>query len=365
MRRFWGVTIIAVLAVVGTLALIGWSIRTTALQSTPWKAALRDGRVYDRLITETFSSLVRDPGAFGEVFQDTPLSADDLTVLAREVLTADYLQTQTENGLDVLFALPYSRTGLADVTWIIPLQDIKRRLPTAVADVIEKKLAKLPVCTEKQLDAFEQEKTLTDGFPSCLPKGVSAKSIVTQAGIVEDIASSIPETFDVAADLRSRAFKKVQCSSTAPEDPNQGCVPEEVTFNVQTQVQGIQDALRYLQTLHWTLTILALALLTGIFTIFLPHLRRSTWWLGLAMVIPSLVVLGIASLGSALLVSVRPAGDDPAEKFVQSLVVPVVQSIGTLAAERALVFGGIGVAVGIACCILAFAFPKPPPRKNP
>ncbi len=365
MRRFWGVTIIAVLTVVGTLALLGWSIRTTALRTAPWKAALRDGRVYDRLITETFSSLVRDPGAFGQVFQNTPLSADDLTGLAQEVLTADYLQTQTENGLDVLFTLPYKRTGLAEATWVIPLHDIKRRLPNAVAEVIEKKLAKLPVCTDKQLDAFEQEKKLTDGFPSCLPKGVTAKSIVTQAGIAEHIASSIPENVDVAAELRNRTYKKVQCVQTAPGDATQGCAPEEVSFNVQSQVQGIQDAFRYLQTVHWTLTILALALLAGIFTIFLPHLRRSTWWLGLAIAIPSLVVLGIASLGSALLVSVRPGGNDPAEKFIQSLVVPVAQSIGAAAAERALVFGGIGLAVGVACCIVAFAFPKPPPRKHP
>ncbi len=365
MRRFWGVTIIAVLTLVGTLAILGWSIRTTALRSAPWKAALRDGRVYDRLITETFSSLVRDPGAFGEVFQNTPLSADDLTGLAQEVLTADYLQTQAENGLDVLFTLPYSRTGLADVTWVIPLQDIKRRLPSAVADVIEKKLAKLPVCTDKQLDAFEQEKKLTDGFPSCLPKGITAKSIVTQAGIVENIAKSIPDSVDVAADLRTRTFQKVQCAQTAPGDAIQGCIPEEVSFNVQTQVQGIQDAFRYLQTVHWVLTLLALALLVGIFTIFLPYLRRSTWWLGLAMVIPSLVVLGLASLGSALLVSIRPGGDDAAEKFIQSLIVPVVQSIGATAAERTLVFGGIGLAVGVACCIVAFAFPKPPPRKHP
>ena len=204
MRKVLGVLLILISTIVGVVVLLGWGIRTSLLSSAPWKAGLRETRVYDRLLVEALPEIVAEKMVTDNVLEKAPLTPNDLVAIAQGTLSASFLQQQLERGLDVAFDLLHSRTSLSTTNFIIPLQDVKRQLPIAAQERLVARVQALPICVADQLKDFEKFKSLTDALPPCRPKGLDVAAIVRDSLKIDEITANIPATYDVVVELQKQ-----------------------------------------------------------------------------------------------------------------------------------------------------------------
>ncbi len=339
MRKVLGVLFLLLSAVLGVAVLLGWGIRTSLLVSEPWKASLREARVYDRLLVEALPEIVSDALVTENAVADAPLTTKDLVTVAQRTLTAPFLQQQVENGFDVVFALIHGRATLATTHFVIPLQDIKRQLPVAVQEQLVARVQALPICTEAQLKDFEKYKSLTAALPPCRPKSLDVQAIVRDSMKVDEIAANIPATYDVIAELQKQRASDGQSTTLAQR-----------VADVQERVQFGFHAHGYL-TLAWILVLL------GLGALFIPHWRRVVQWFAIGLFIPSAIVTGGTLFARGLLPDHFTAADRTAQVFL-NLAQPVAASLIHTASLRLLLLGGVGVGIAAILFTLAFAFPR-------
>lgn len=185
-----------------------------------YKRVLLEERVYDslpRLLSQqisegmTYNPCAEDPSACEGEGEDVSeddeggppdyfknINADQWEVLLREILTPDWLQTQTESVIDQFFGYLESDDESPSIS--ISLLDLKSRLMGRNGvDTVLKIVDAQPACSEGQLkelkNAFEGDMAGTDFF-SCRPP----------QEILDEYVSSIEETLnEVVGDLPDEA----------------------------------------------------------------------------------------------------------------------------------------------------------------
>lgn len=339
MRKVLGVLFLLLSAVLGVAVLFTWSIRTSLLTSEPWKASLREARAYDRLLVEALPEIVADKVVTDNVLEKAPLTPSDLIAVAQSTLTATFLQEQVEHALDAAFALAQGRTTLASSEFVIPLQDIKRRLPIAVQDRLVARLQALPICTTAQVKDFDKFKTLTDALPPCRPKGLDVQAIVRDSLKVEEITANIPATYDVIAELQ-----KQRTADGKTQTPAQ-------------QVAAVQEQVQFAFRIHWYVTLAWIALLLGLGALFIPHWRRVVQWFAVGLFIPCALLVVGTLVGRGVLPDHFTASDRPTQ-VLANIAQPVAASLVHAASFRLLVVGGSGAALAAVLFTLAYAFPR-------
>lgn len=339
MRKVLGVLFIFISTVVGVGVLLGWGIRTSLFSSEPWKAGLREARVYDRLLVEALPEIVSEKFVTESVLANAPLTSNDLVAVAQATITPAFLQQQVERGLDVAFALVLGRATLASTDFVIPLQDIKRRLPVAVQERLVARVQALPVCTSDQLKDFEKFKTLTGALPPCRPKGLDVQAIVRDSLKIDEIAANIPATYNVVAELQKQRTTDSQAKTPAQ------------------QVAAVQSQAQFIFQIHGYLTLAWIVLLLGLGALFIPHWRRVVQWFAVGLFIPSTLLIVGTLIGRGKLPDHFTASDRSAQVLV-NIVQPVAASLVHTASLRLLIVGGTGVALAVILFTLAYSFAR-------
>lgn len=388
MRKFLGVLFILLSTSIGLVVLLGWGIRTSILESEPWKTSLREARVYDRLLVEALPEIVSDKSVTGGILENAPLTTNDLLTIVQSTITAAFLQQQVEHGLDVAFALVQGRATLASTDFVIPLQDLKRRLPIAVHERLIARVQALPICTTDQLKDFEKFKTLTNALPPCRPKGLDVQAIVRDSLKVDEITVNIPATFDVVAELqkqrtsdnsakavetpqandeKSKPTDKTQdngnSNSVTSQQGNAGELmvsqdqqtKPEPTKTIAEQVADVQEQIQFAFRVHLYLTLAWLIILLGTGALFIPRWRRVGQWFSVGLFIPSVLVIGGTLYARGLLPDHFTVADRMAQ-IMANIGQPVAASLVHTASLRLLILGGTGVALAVVLFMLAFAF---------
>jgi len=344
MRKFLGVLFLLISAVIGTVVLLVWGIRTSLLTSETWKASLREARVYDRVLVEALPEIASDESVTGNVLENAPLTTHDLVEIAQSTISADFLQQQVEYGFDAAFALVHGRATLASTSFVIPLQDIKRKLPIAVQEKLAARLQALPICTAEQLRDFEKFKSLNSALPPCRPKGLDVQSIVRDSLKIDEITANIPATFDVVAELQKQRSSDEQPSA-------------ETSKTLAEQVADVQAKVQLGFRLHLYLTLVWIALFLGAAALFIPHWRRVTQWFAVGLFIPCVLVVGGTLYARGLLPDHFTAADRTAQIMV-NIGQPVAASLIHAASLRLLIIGGTGVALAIILFTLSYTFDR-------
>jgi len=353
MRKFLGVLFILLATLVSIPVMLAWTVRTTLLTSGPWKSALAEARVYDRALQELPVIILSDPEKLGKAVAQTPLPAADIAGAIQAILPATFVQTQVEKALDLGFALLHGTVRWADASLIVPLQDIKRRAPVEIENLLVKRVQALPTCTASQLKAFQQRQDLAGGLPPCKPKGVDARALVSASVPVKDLASAIPDTFDVVAEVKKSAAKNQNCptgdvQASAYTGNAPGCAPQKDIATVLDEVHAKRDQAF---AIHLAATLLVVLFLLGTFLLFLPRLRLSFRWFGAGLFIVGLLNLALAIAGRTQLSRSLPAPADQLGQALMSIFLPVGRNLGSQLVDRLTLYAGAAIGLGI----IAFA----------
>lgn len=339
MRKVLGVIIILISTIVGVGVLLGWGIRTSLLSSEPWKASLREARVYDRLLVEALPDIVADKMVTDNILENAPLTPNDLVAVVQGTISDTYLQQQVEHGLDVAFDLLLSRTTLATTNFVIPLQDVKRQLPIAVQERLIARVKALPICTADKVKDFEKLKSLTNSLPPCRPKELDVVAIVRDSLKVDEITANIPATYDVGAELQ-----KQRSTDTNSKTPGQ-------------QVGELQSRVQFIFQIHWYLTLAWVVLLLGLGALFIPHWRRVVQWFAVGLFVPCVLLVVGTLIGRGFIPEHYTVSDRSAQ-VLANIIQPVAESLVHTASLRLLLLGGAGVALAIVLFTLAYSFAR-------
>jgi hypothetical protein len=360
MRKTIGVFFIIISFFLGLVVFVAWGVRTTVLQNEPWKASLREAKVYDRILSDLATRAINDPKQFNGVSGNSPLTAEDISSIAQTVIPPTFLQAQVERTVDLIFAVVSNKTSFEQAQLIIPLQDIKRRLPVAVQEVLVKKIQNLPICTAKQLSEFEKLKSLEGSLPPCRPSNLDPQKIVGEAMKFDEVTKQIPDTIDLVAEIRKQDSKADDsCLSSDPKQKeNTEPCKNSTPLNLEKSINKIQEIYTISQNVLYVIGLLWALFLIGTFLIFLPHPRRGFHWLAIAIFCPSVAVVIGAILGLRRLQALQLSSADPAQQFFQQLFFPVVKNLGALLANRLETFAVIGIITAIVSFTVAFCFVK-------
>ncbi|MEK7640032.1 MAG: hypothetical protein AAB424_02755 [Patescibacteria group bacterium] len=337
MRKVLGVLLILISTIVGVVVLLGWGIRTSLLSSAPWKAGLRETRVYDRLLVEALPEIVAEKMVTDNVLEKAPLTPNDLVAIAQGTLSASFLQQQLERGLDVAFDLLHSRTSLSTTNFIIPLQDVKRQLPIAAQERLVARVQALPICVADQLKDFEKFKSLTDALPPCRPKGLDVAAIVRDSLKIDEITANIPATYDVVVELQ-----KQRTADSNVKTPAQ-------------QIVAVQEQAKFIFQIHWYLTLAWIVLLLGLGALFIPHWRRVVQWFAVGLFIPSMLLIVGTLIGKGMLPNHFTVSDRSAQ-VLANIAQPVAASLVHTVSLHMFMYSGAAAALAVILFTLAYSF---------
>lgn len=357
MRKFLGVVLIIMGVFTSIPALVLWSVRGTLLTSQPWKDALVEARVYERALDELPVVILSNQKNLGEAVAATPLSAADMAGAVQAIVPASLLQDTVEQSLDLLFALVRNETQWANATLVVPLQDIKRRAPIEIQELLVEKIKALPTCTDAQSKAFEQRKALDGVLPPCKPKGLDVRALVTASVPVREITKEIPDALDLVAEIKKSATKQQPCPSgqfqAAAFTNSASC---ESPANIAEIIDTAQDEVATGFQLHLLLTIVSAAFFLGAFLIFLPRLRTSFRWFGVGIFITGLLNVSLAVVGQILIQRDMPQPTDQLGQAVLSIFAPVARNVGNQLLQHLLFTSVIILLVGVIAYGVSYAW---------
>lgn len=337
MRRFFGVLIILLSAVLGIVVVLVWSVRVSLLSSQPWKSAFQQSKIYENILPDIITEAYNNPDTKKSITSDFPITSAELTDLLDATVPPNFLQTQVEKSLDVIFSLVTGKASLDTAKLEIPLQDIKNRLPVAAKELLIKKITALPVCTSQQINQFEQNEQLTS-LPSCWPKELDARAVVDESFSLAEVADKIPDSVDLVAEI-----KKSSNNSSGQESFGQ-------------TVEKVQGMAGLVFGVHLLATIIWAVLLLGLFAIFLPTLRRSFRWFSIGLFIPTFILLIASIAAKGQIVRIALPGGNSNSAVLTKYFEPIFQNLGGQLINQLQIFALVGVIVSIVAFVIQFAW---------
>lgn len=364
MRKFFGVLCIILGLFTSVPVLVASSLRSTLLESAPWKASLAEARVYERALDELPVIIFSDPKSLGDAVTSTPLSAADMASVVKAVIPKNLLQQTVEQSLDLTFALIHGDTQWEQASLIVPLQDIKNRAPVEIQNVLVKKIQALPTCTDAQLKTYEQRKGLDGVLPPCKPKGVDVSALVRTSVPLQEIRKAIPESIDVIAEIRKNAGKLQPCTggNTVQASAYGGEQPCQQPQDISSSITKVQDIVTQAFKYHLLLMLVSIAFFLGSFLIFLPNVRQSFRWLGVGVSIAGLSNLSLALEARRMLSQDLSEQTDQLGQALQSIMLPVARNLGSQLLQRYLLEALVMLLLGIIFFAVSYAW-KPKPVK--
>ncbi|MEK7631577.1 MAG: hypothetical protein AAB445_01750 [Patescibacteria group bacterium] len=357
MRKFLGVVFILLGVLTSIPVLLTWALRGTLLTSTPWKSALVEARVYERVLEELPAVILSDPNNLGEALASAPVSAADLADVVQAIVPATLLQDTVERGFDMAFRLVHGEVQWEQAALVVQLQDIKRRAPVEIQNLLIKKVQALPTCTEAQLKAYNQRKDLNSVLPPCKPKGVDVRALVSASVPVQDITKAIPESIDLLAEIRKSAATPQPCPSgqvqaSAYTNSAPCAAPKDISASIaQAQAKLVQGF-----TAHLYITILAALFFIGTFLLFLPNLRSSFRWLGVGLVIAGAGNSALALFARSQVGRPIPEPSDQVAQTAMDIFLPVARNLGSQLSQRLFLVSALVLVAGIIAFVVSYAW---------
>jgi len=330
--------------VLGIVVMLVWSVRVSLLSSQPWKNAFQQSKIYENILPDIITEAYNNPDTKKSITSDFPITSAELTDLLNATVPSNFLQTQVEKTLDLIFSLVTGKASLDTAKLEIPLQDIKNRLPVAAKELLIKKIKALPICTSQQINQFAKNNQLTS-LPSCRPKELDARAVVDESFSLAEVTDKIPDSVDLVAEI-----KKSSNNSSGQESP------------VQT-VEKVQGMVELVFGLHLLVAIIWVILLLGLFAIFLPILRRSFHWFSIGLFIPTFILLIVSLVAKGQVVRIALPGSDSNSAILTKYFEPIFQNLGGQLITQLQIFALVGVIVSIVAFVIQFAWAPKKPNK--
>lgn len=128
-------------------------------------------------------------------------TTDEIRTLVNRVLPASRLQVLAEASIDGLHA--WFISGTVRPNMVVDLTDVQLALPPALRQLLESKVAALPVCTASQ--ALELVRTYNGGMPPCRSGNASFdRMVIDRAMRSSEVERLIPPRFDLAVEMELR-----------------------------------------------------------------------------------------------------------------------------------------------------------------
>jgi len=201
-RRFLAVVLASLFLVLAPFALLAVAVQALLLDPSYFKQQLVEIDAYPHVYAEVVPALTKSV----RLPQGLPFDDQDVESLVRRAVPESFVRAQTEKAIDDLYAVMTSEKERLEI--VVPLAEIKQRIPDDVVAILDDKLAKLPPCSEATpgLSGLSQQSLSNQGepigLPTCLPSGVigeSLKSVIRQRAAMEaaSIASGLPDSIDL------------------------------------------------------------------------------------------------------------------------------------------------------------------------
>ncbi len=312
----------AVLFVLATvLALLLFNAERQLFSAEGYKRALAAQNLYERfpaLIAEQIvvQASYRGPGAENPGEEAPPeevggpsnqfkyLTQSDYEVILRELLPAEWLQTQTESVLDQIFAFLNSESPTATIQ--LSTVEFKARLSgEAGVEAVLQLVRSWPPCTPEQLRDFTQATSKSDleGMPTCRPPDDELTALTPRIeSILSERAAKLPDEINLA-----------QSFSGPPEESEINPTPPSETGGpLGNDPRAALRRLRWIARLSPLISI-ALLLLVALFGV---RSRKGglRWW-GIPLLIAGVLTLGLG-------LAIMPAMDWAIANFLSGRAPP-------------------------------------------
>ncbi|MCL5959318.1 MAG: hypothetical protein M1358_08360 [Chloroflexi bacterium] len=321
LKRFLAVILGLMFVVLLPVALLVLAAQGLLLAPDFYKQQLVKTDTYSRAYAELLPSLVDEI----EPPKDLPLTKEDIGELMKRLVPESFVRAQTEKIIDEVFAGLTSSQDAFQI--VVPLKEIRQRIPDEVVTVLEKKLADLPPCSEP----FSLASPLPQGFPTCIPPGVGVEAFRAQFRVL------------AATELR-------KASENLPDSI-------DLTSQFAESIGGVDRLRSRLETPRRILSDFAIGAtflyaLLFVVLILVGALGGNSFNSGVGWAGATLIVGGIAGLLFAAAIPtlagdlLAKLGQDPnTPKEIVSIMAPLLQSIVSDLMRRVLIEAG-GVSVG-------------------
>jgi len=171
LRKFALVIITPIFLLLLYAAAFDMGVLRVVSQPTNVKQMLRDSGVYNTAVSSLLDQAKQQTSNDGNVDLTNPI----VTAAANKTFTPQYIQTQTENVIDSLYAWLNGQT--AQPNFVVNLSALKEKFADNVAQAVEQHAATLPVCP----DAASASAALNDPVnATCLPAGTTPAAVASE-----------------------------------------------------------------------------------------------------------------------------------------------------------------------------------------
>jgi hypothetical protein len=200
-RKIIAFLLLLIFVFLAPLMLYALNFKSIAFNPDFYKEELRKHNVVDKIVDVIIRNIVSEARAekkHPEVFLDE----GELKRALMEVAPSSWLRVQVEGGIYAFFAWLWSEEELPII--IIPLKDVKGRMPGAIDGFLERTLRKLPECKPGQMPFAPGEE-----FPSCIPLGPMGEALIREMklrlrGEMDKFLPRIPDEINLADFIKKR-----------------------------------------------------------------------------------------------------------------------------------------------------------------
>jgi hypothetical protein len=299
------------------------------------KSALKDSGFYQSAVANALQHAQKEQSTPAQAPNEIPISHPAVQNIIKEAASPEFLQTQSEQALDSVYA--WLRGESPDLRFTVDLATVKTRLADGMANYVQQHLATLPACAPGTAPVGAG----FDPFNAvCLPPGTT------------------PE--QVAAETRSQIL-----NGEFLKDSTQITADTIKTEDGKTLAQQLRDVPETYQRLTWAIYGAGiLALLMALAVVFLSTDRRS----GLSRASMTFIIVGtisalmawLSSFGvqrGALALADQSGGIAPLQRNVMDIAQELVNDLRTWWMGYGLVLIVLGI---VTLIISRFMRPKAP-----
>lgn len=205
-RKFFSVIFSLLFVVVFLFFLIILSLKLSVFNPEFIKNSFIKADLYNSILDEGVGALLKTVEANAQ-FGLGPLKAEDISLILKSSISANWLEQQSESAIDNYFNFVYGKTDKLEI--ILPLVEVKKSLSQNIEQGLKDKLKNLPKCTNEQLNKLQSE----EGFKSinCRPAGMDAnaisqelsKEITGEGGLI----SQLPDNYNLTEKINKNPAK--------------------------------------------------------------------------------------------------------------------------------------------------------------
>lgn len=206
-RKIFSILFTLIFVPIFFIALILFSLRFSIFNANFYKYTFIKADLYNQVLDKNTASMLKGLTHDGANLLG-PLSADDLSVVIKNTIDKSWAEEKINKTFDQ--ALNYITGKSTNVSLILDLTDLKKKLNDNLATTLQNKLKSLPICTSEQLHEQQNqpggEKFGFDCKPPTTNLNDLEKSITEGLTGKEGLLTTISDQYDLGATMMKLPF---------------------------------------------------------------------------------------------------------------------------------------------------------------